>query len=321
MNNLQEYSKPYFSPESLVKDYLMAIKGLNITDEELDFAEKVLSQINWYHLKIYFYPFIEDLNAADERYKAGTTFQNGWSLYLLDDDLRKIIVKYTLKIELVSKSYIDQAITEFTKDPFWYLNDDFFILGKQPYYERGQISQKMDRSDADFVTHFQKKYKSPYVSYRRLPPFWMAMELITFDQFLKIIEKLNPQVFAKKGENVLDKCAEQLGAENFKQLKSWLEVVKYIRNHACHNGRLWNAKHMIPKGLNLHLEQFEERVNPHRIYLIIVVIYLMTKNKIVINGNIKNDIKELFEKYKNKVNNLEKQMGFPKDWESADIWH
>lgn len=321
MNNLREYLKPYFAPKSLVKDYLIARKGLAIKDDELNFAEKVLSQINWYHLKIYFYPFIEDLDAEEERYKPHTSFSNGWNHYLLDDDLRKIIIKYTLKVELIAKSYIDQSITDFTQDPFWYLNDDFFIKNKQPYYERGQIANKMDRSDADFVTHFKENYKSPYVSYRLLPPFWIAMELITFDQFLKIIEKLNPQVFSKRGENVLDKCSEKLGAENFKQLKSWLEVVKYIRNQACHNSRLWNAKHMIPKGLNEYSRVAEENLNPHRIYLIILAIHLMTKDSIVIDGNIKEEIKELFENYQGKIVNLEKQMGFPQNWAIEDIWN
>jgi abortive infection bacteriophage resistance protein len=222
---------------------------------------------------------------------------------------------------LIAKSYIDQSITDFTQDPFWYLNDDYFIRNKQPYYERGQIANKMDRSDADFVMHFKANYKSPYISYRLLPPFWIAMELITFDQFLKIIEKLNPQVFSKRGENVLDKCAEKLGAENFKQLKSWLDVVKYIRNQACHNSRLWNSKHMIPKGLDSYSKVESENLNPHRIYLIILAIHLMTKDSIVIDGNIKEEIKELFEKYRGKIINLEKQMGFPQSWIMESIWN
>lgn len=54
MNTLQEYSKPYITPQKLVTDYLVAKKGLSIQGDEIDFAGKVLSQINWYHLKIYF---------------------------------------------------------------------------------------------------------------------------------------------------------------------------------------------------------------------------------------------------------------------------
>ncbi len=321
MNTLQEYSKPYITPQKLVTDYLVAKKGLSIQGDEIDFAGKVLSQINWYHLKIYFYPFIQDLNAPEEKYKPQTKFSDGWNIYLLDDDLRKIIIKYTLKIEIISKSYIDQSITEFTNDPFWYVNDDYFIKNQQPYYERSQILSKMAKSDADFVKHFKKNYKSPYISYRLLPPFWIAMELITFDQFLKIIEKLNPQTFEKKGENVLDKCAKKLGAENFKQLKSWLEVIKYIRNQACHNSRLWNSKHMIPKGLEGYSKPTEENINPHRIYLIILSIYLMTKDSITIDKNIKEEMQKLFADYKDKIINLEKQMGFPQNWNTETIWN
>jgi abortive infection bacteriophage resistance protein len=98
MNTLEEYNKPYVTPKNLVIDYLISKKGLSIQDDEFQFAEQALSQINWYHLKIYFYPFIEDLTAEEERYKPQTSFRNGWDIYLLDDDLRKIIIKHTLKI-------------------------------------------------------------------------------------------------------------------------------------------------------------------------------------------------------------------------------
>lgn len=321
MNNLREYLKPYIAPQNLVSEYLIAKKGLSIQDDELDFAEKVLSQINWYHLKIYFYPFIQDLNAQDERYKPETRFKDGWNIYLLDDDLRRILIKHTLKIELMSKSFVDQSITEFTNDPYWYLNDDYFIRNKQPYYERMQILNKMTKSEEEFVKHFKENYKSPYISYRLSPPFWIAMELITFDQFLKIIEKLNSQIFSRKGINALDQCSNKLGAENFKQLKSWLDVIKYIRNQACHNSRLWNAKHMIPKGLEQYSKPTSENLNPHRIYLIILAIHLMTKNSVVFDKSIKIEIQELFSSYKDKILNLEKQMGFPQNWDKEPIWN
>jgi abortive infection bacteriophage resistance protein len=179
----------------------------------------------------------------------------------------------------------------------------------------------MNSSDAEFTKHYRKNYKSPYKSYRLLPPFWIAMELITFDQFLNIIEKVNPQLFEKRGENALDECAKKLGAESFKQLKSWLEVIKDIRNKGCHNSRLWNANHMIPKGLEIHSPSVDGVSKPNKIYLIILVIYLMTKNSVVIDKNIKEEIQEIFNDYKDRIINLEKQMGFTNRWSTEAIWN
>ena len=84
MNRLQLYNKPYVAPSQLVNDYLINQKGLFIKDEDISFAEKILSQINWYHLKIYFYPYL-DRNSETEKYKEGTTFYHGWNNYLLDE--------------------------------------------------------------------------------------------------------------------------------------------------------------------------------------------------------------------------------------------
>jgi abortive infection bacteriophage resistance protein len=321
MNRLQLYNKPYVAPSQLVNDYLINQKGLFIKDEDISFAEKILSQINWYHLKIYFYPYL-DRNSETEKYKEGTTFYHGWNNYLLDESLRTILIKHTLNIELIVKSFLDQCITEFCNDPFWYLNDDLFLKGEQPYFERNQILDKIKRSDAEFAKHFRENYKSPLISYRLLPPFWIAMELISFDQLLKIIEKLNYQSFSKDGKNALDMCSEKLNCNSFTELKNWLKIVKNIRNLACHNNRIWNAKHMTPKGFesSLGLRGKVNYLNPKRIYLTIIVIFLLTKGRFNNGNNIKGDLINLIAGYKDQIDNLEKQMGFPENWDKENIW-
>ncbi|MFH4324720.1 hypothetical protein WAJ71_19455, partial [Acinetobacter baumannii] len=65
----------------------------------------------------------------------------------------------------------------------------------------------------------------------------------------------------------------------------------------------------------------EENINPHRIYLIILSIYLMTKDSITIDKNIKEEMQKLFADYKDKIINLEKQMGFPQNWNTETIWN
>ena len=209
-------------------------------------------------------------------------------------------------------------------DAFWYLQDDIFLKNEQPYYERNQILKKIGNSKAEFVLHFKKRYKSPNPSYRLLPPFWIAMELITFDQFLKIIDRLNYQAFSKSGKNVLDECAKKINAESFSELKNWLLIIKNIRNLACHNGRAWNSNYMVPKGLlgSKANNRKDLIVNkPHKIYSNLLIIFLLTKDTVIVGHTLKDDLIVLFNKYNTKIRNLEEQMGFHQGWHEEEIWN
>ena len=78
---------------------------------------------------------------------------------------------------------------------------------------------------------------------------------------------------------------------------------------------------MIPKGLDIHSQLIEGLSKPHKIYLVILAIYLMTKNSVAIDKNIKEEIKELFENFKGRILNLEKQMGFLENWHELPVWN
>ncbi|TWH71359.1 abortive infection bacteriophage resistance protein [Azomonas agilis] len=336
MSERKVYDKPFLSPLALVTEYLPR-KGLlvNVTSEEKEFATSVLSQINWYKLKIYFYPFLDreknnqDQDQDQEMYIKEVNFEFGLNLYRLDEEIRNLLIKYLLPIEIISNTIIDQSITEWTKDSFWYLDDAYFSQNT-PIHERAKINDSLLKeskaeSNHNFSRHYLNKYSSPCKSYRNLPPFWIANELISFDVFLNLLDKLNYQAFDKDGENCLDLAARKIGVNSFKDLKNWLAAFKDARNKACHSNRVWNTWLKTPRGIvNYDGLGDKNNLKENTIYLIFTAIKIVyNKNRWhASNMSLKDDLSEIINRYKNKVGSvdLEREMYFPNNWGDLEVW-
>lgn len=321
MAALSVYQKPYKTPQEL-SEHLKS-KGLTFCNEcQQQSAEVVLSRINYYRFKAYLIPY---LNEEDNIYTPGTTFKNGMNLYEFDSELRELCNSFILKIEVKIRSQLDQVISQHTNDPFWYLNDDNFYSDKVPSYHRESIRKEMNRSKTKFAKHYREKYKSPVESYRSFPPFWVAAELITFGALMDILKGIDKDSIGSQRNNPLDKMANNFNAENYRELKSWLPLIKEIRNRCSHSSRTWNSNYRLPRGFVDNMNNvINDRITKpptkkNKIYLGLAIIHVMSKGNIINGSNFKNSLITLFNKY-NHIENLEYWMGIPKEWMHEPIW-
>lgn len=297
-----KYDKPYLVPDMMV-DYL-SDRGMVFTKEDRNYAINVLADINWYHLKIYFYPYLID----NEKYKENTSFHDGMRIYFFDFKLRKIIIEGSLLFEQMLKTKIDQILTR-NFGFQWYLLDELFQ--KPPHRERLRIYESLERSKLPFAVHYKDKYILDNPSYQSAPPSWIAMELVSFDHFLKIFLALNKQKINRLDDFNLE--LDKLGIGNFTNLKNWLEVVKEIRNIACHNGRLWNAWHLSPKGL-------EQYFIKNKVFSVLYIIDKVLSQSALYKSNLKQDFINLVSEYQEDIPNLKDSLGVPKQLPSSEGW-
>jgi len=319
--DLSVYSKPYKTPAQLYQ---------HLTDKGLIFkhpykwnqAEEVLTRINYYRFKAYLFPY---LNQETKSYKKGTAFKDGVALYEFDSELRELCNRFILKIEVKIRSQLDQVISKNTGDPFWYLNDDNFYAQKTPSYARNKIKDEMIRSQAEFVLHYKSKYQSPNEEHPSLPPFWVAAELITFGSFLDILRKIDKNKIGPQRNNPLDKMSKNFGAKNFSELKSWLPLIKEIRNRCSHSSRTWNSNYRLPSGFVDNNNQIitprmtVPPTNKNKLYLGLVIIQLMSKGNMLNGHDFKTDLDKLLTKYSH-IDNLESWIGIPSIWKNEPIW-
>ena len=321
MATLSIYQKQYKTPQELSQH--LQNRGVTFTTPYLQQdVESILNKINYYRFKAYLFPYLEQ---PTKHYATGTSFTDGINLYEFDSELRELCNRFILKIEVKIRSQFDQIVSQNTGDPFWYLNDDNFYSDKVPNYHRDKIKTEMNRSKTEFAKHYREKYKSPKEEYPSLPPFWVAAELITFGGFLDLLNGINKDKIGSQRNNPLNLLSANFGATNFAELKSWLPLIKEIRNRCSHSSRTWNSNYRLPRGfVNQNNQVITTRLTTaptmkNKIYLGLALIYVMSKGNTINSSNFKNELILLLNKYSH-VNNLEYWMGIPSNWQNEPIW-
>ena len=224
-----EYEKPWLSHKQQA-DLLIEERGL-IADREI--LIRHLQEVGYYRLSGYWYIFKrcnapDSGDAHDERFVKGTTFDDIWSLYTFDRQLRLLTLDAIERIEVYFRS---QLAYELAKDtgPFGYLKpENLPRLDDEEYHDfLERCETQYSRSSEPFVRHFKKKYGDS----RELPPYWIMVNLMDFGTMLHLYKGASP-----KTRNAL---ASKLGITT-RVLKSWLVALNTTRNICAHHARLWN---------------------------------------------------------------------------------
>ncbi|MHC5783023.1 Abi family protein [Aliivibrio fischeri] len=244
---LVPYKKPYLSSSQLCKKLID--QGLIIDDE--DFAEKVLNRCSYYRFKAYLSPFKDK---GTKKFSEHTTFHNGYELYMFDSELRSYIFDIIEKVEIGVRSALDQWITKQTDNPFWYLDASLFKSNGQQVKTVSRVRDMFVDSKEEYAKHYQEKYYNEYCPfYRDLPPAWVAIELMTFGNVVKLIQNISDD---KIQSLKMDRFSKKFNIQKFQTLISWMNVLHQMRNYCGHHNRLFNRNFPAPTAIKKSLHPF-----------------------------------------------------------------
>lgn len=313
---LAVYTKPFQNPAALV--VRLTVNGLG-TSSALAAAD-FLRGTNYYRFKVYLRPFL--ISPTSKTFVVGSTFEQALELYRFDEELRAFVFGLTSLIELQLRHELDQRLSTFTGDPFWYLKEaaykDF------PHYTLKLLRSSLSRSSEEFAQHFQAKYHNGLGGKNNfLPPFWIASELLTVGQLCYLLKSFRKDFFAQPASmppraNELDALALHFGAFNIGHLQKWTEYVRNLRNWCAHHARLWNRHMATPPNLAGHLSKAIIVPSQHRIYHSLVMLRVMLRST-GIQDNIKPTMSALFTKYP-VASGKKDAMGFPSSWDTDPFW-
>lgn len=301
------YSKPYKSPADLI----VKLKAQNLTFADEQKAQSILSSINYFRFKIYLRPF---LDTTTKTYKPQSSFEDAYSLYCFDTELKNVLFALISQIEIALRTKLEQHITSYLDKPFWYLDDKYFLDKQKINSTRVVLRNEFLRSKDDFTLHYKDKYINEASNdFKEMPPFWIISELSTFGNILAIYESIDKKPFAlPHNQNVLDNLAREFGAKNLKELNSWLKLIRDVRNRVAHHSRVWNCNYREPHGIRQHLSPSEQPSQPNKIYLFFVILEILHTNA-VIKSPLKPMLKELIKAHP-VVNSFLDSMGIPSGW-------
>ena len=147
--------KEYKSSEDLI-DYLIS-KGVVIKNKK-DAIRKIE--------KYTYYAIINTYKEAfkdDDKYFVGVSFNEIYSLYDFDKNLKAILLKYALEIELIVKSLIANTISKkygienYLDIQNFDINADIESIKKLMYSIEENLNKNYGKHTA--VTHYQKSYQ------------------------------------------------------------------------------------------------------------------------------------------------------------------
>jgi abortive infection bacteriophage resistance protein len=295
------YNKqPVSLPDQVAK---LKSRGLTIPDEAK--AESYLSNISYYRLRAYTYPFQNNTN-PDHPFTTSISFEQIINLYIFDRQFRLFVLDAIEKIEISMRT---QVIYHWAMNhgSHWHLDGNLFRNSVQFAKDYNRLQQEIDRSVETFIEHYKNKYTSPPE-----PPCWMSLEVSSFGLLSLIFRNL-------KSGSEKKAITKYFGLNDISILESWMHSFSNIRNICAHHGRLWNRRLTAHIKLPTHpANPFIQNINiiPYKIYAALCCMkYILD---IISPGNdFKANLKDLMNKCPLAQ---EKEMGFPVNWQHDKFW-
>ncbi|MBN2578795.1 MAG: Abi family protein [Pirellulales bacterium] len=187
-----------------------------------------LAVVNYYRLSGYWYPF----RNPDNTFRTNTSFEAVWQRYTFDRQLRLLVMDAIERIEVAVRTQLAYALAHQSGDPFAYALDPAALPGLTPDARNrflDELTEEIDHSKETFADHFRRKYGDKH----RYMPIWIASEIMTFGNILKLYIGSLPCVRKElaAGYGIHDNV-----------LESWILALSTIRNICAHHGRLWNRQ-------------------------------------------------------------------------------
>lgn len=296
---------------------LLRQRGLLILDEER--AKHYLANISYYRFSAYTRPFYVPREPI-HCFLPSTTFEDVLALYIFDRELRLLLLDAIERIEVALRAQMTNTLAEH-HGAHGYTDPAVFDDRYDHPWLMGKLEKEVESRD---VEPFVEQYRRKYGTAPKLPPVWMAMELLTFKEVSRLFGSLR------------HKQDTQRISQHFRWpdtvLRSWFRTLSDLRNLCAHHARVWNREFgsipLIPRKPPKNWAQIPAGVmaNPHdplsglapqrRFYMQWVVIESLMR---IVSPESEWSVRllQLLDQHP-KISRH--HMGFPDGWEQQAFW-
>ena len=206
--------------------HLLRSRGLVIANE--DKARECLSDIGYYRLGFYIFPFEVTYptldNARSHTVLPGTTMENVVSLYYFDLDLRNILNRYLSRIEVALRTtFVYEFSNKFVADPYWFVSPSVVsaqFIADFPGAAYNAIKKKPT------IKRHHLKYLGQYA------PAWKTMEYMTLGN----LEALYDNLLLDLDKRII---STHFGEPAIATFKSYMTTIREVRNACAHGNVLF----------------------------------------------------------------------------------
>ncbi len=204
---------------------LLRDRGMLIAN--VDKAAEILSDIGYYRLGFYWFPFEnKDHGNRKHNFKQGTKFESAVDLYYFDHDMRKILLPYIQRVEVNFRTRLIYYISnQYKNDPIWFSNTAFvskkFVANLNSIYS--------DIKKNPIIQKHHKKYPKDIFA-----PAWKTLEYATLGNITALYKAINDS-------HQREAIASFYNVSNLKVFDSYLTTLKYLRNICAHGHTLFDT--------------------------------------------------------------------------------
>ena len=309
---MPKISKPFTTYSQQISN-LSKNKGLKINDAKR--AEQLLKKCSYYALidgyKDLFY------NPMTRKYISGASFEDIYALYIFDEKLRSIVLKYLCNVEQRIRSLLSYAFCgTYSNNQSDYLNPNNY--NNIPKFSAG-ISKLIRVLSNEAITNTEHTY----VVYQRNTygnvPLWVITKTLTMGQLSKMYSFLPTAIQAK--------ISIHFQGISEKNLSQMMKVITVYRNLCAHNERLFchKCRYEIPD-TRLHDKLKISKTGSHYnlgkrdlFSVVIVLKYLLLPEDFKEFKKEVNSVITIFQKQSpnTQISDLMSKMGFPNNWKNV----
>ncbi len=290
---------------------ILKYKGMTITDEE--YAKKILLRENYFFLSGYRYPLMRSM--TDKHFLPGVTFEELYSLFLFDRDIRNIFFKNLLIIENNLKSIFSYQLSKkYGYKEKTYLKSRNFTKDKNKQKQVNDLIKKMKRQIR--INGSQHSATAHYMSNYGYIPLWILVKVLSFGIVGELfsIMKYDDQISICKMYNI-----------SLEDFSTYLPILSNYRNLCAHEDILYEnrtQKHIegtfYHQILNIEKSDEGEYVKgTNDLFALVIIMKRMLSYE-----EFKNMSLELDKKIENlsynlhsiKIENILDRMGFPANY-------
>lgn len=230
----------YTTPEEQIEK----LKRQGMIIDDIEFAKSELALYGYSNLiKSYRDPYVFSVD-GQKQYRSGITFEQVWSLYILDKNLRNATMAAMLDLEeLVKEAAADVVSNSFGTNQEQYLTFRNYSNKKKHKYRFSlpailDTMKKALETDKDPIFHYSEKYGT-------VPP-WILFKSIYFSTIVNFINLFKPSEQYAMAQKLYtpDKFSIPLNELVFLMMDTLFICLEY-RNLSAHGGRIYNYS---PKG-------------------------------------------------------------------------
>lgn len=210
-------------------------RGLIVNDRIK--AKEILRDIGYYRLGFYLFPFEKTHPQVENRtheYVEGASFEDAVNLYYFDYDLRLLLLRFLIRIEVHFRTEIIYNLSnKYKHNPIWFVSPSVVNRAYAQEFENKVYTTDFKRNP--LIHRHHRKYNND-----RFAPAWKTLEFMTFGAVMKLYGQL------KNNEDKI-LIANLFGIRQVVTFESYMHTIRQVRNACAHGHYMYDLK--LPQGI------------------------------------------------------------------------